>query len=65
MLYINAEEVHSLSAEEAGSQLLTVQFSPACLMNFIPRRSWTGVPADDLLRQTARYASGWRGYWNS
>lgn len=28
MLYINAEEVHSLSAEEAGSQLVTVQFSP-------------------------------------
>lgn len=28
MLYINAEEVHSLNAEEPGSQLLTVQFSP-------------------------------------
>lgn len=28
MLYINAEEVHELSAEEDGSQLVTVQFSP-------------------------------------
>jgi AraC-like DNA-binding protein/mannose-6-phosphate isomerase-like protein (cupin superfamily) len=28
MLYLNAEEVHSLCAEEAGSQLVTVQFSP-------------------------------------
>lgn len=28
MLYINAEEVHALSAEEDGSQLVTVQFSP-------------------------------------
>lgn len=28
MLYLNAEEVHSLSAEMAGSQLVTVQFSP-------------------------------------
>ncbi|MFV0261235.1 MAG: AraC family transcriptional regulator [Kluyvera sp.] len=28
MLYINAEEVHALSAEEEGSQLVTVQFSP-------------------------------------
>ncbi|BBQ84216.1 MULTISPECIES: helix-turn-helix transcriptional regulator [Enterobacteriaceae] len=28
MLYINAEEVHALSALEDGSQLVTVQFSP-------------------------------------
>jgi AraC-like DNA-binding protein/mannose-6-phosphate isomerase-like protein (cupin superfamily) len=28
MLYLNAGEVHSLSAEMAGSQLVTVQFSP-------------------------------------
>ncbi len=29
MLYINAEEVHSLSAEVEASQLVTVQFAPA------------------------------------
>lgn len=42
MLYINAEEVHSLSAEMAGSQLVTVQFSPGLFdeMHSSPRLNW-------------------------
>ncbi len=42
MLYINAEEVHSLCAEMAGSQLVTVQFSPGLFdeMHPSPRLEW-------------------------
>lgn len=36
MLYINAEAVHSLSAEEENSELLTVQFSPLLFDNAHP-----------------------------
>jgi hypothetical protein len=54
------------SAEEAGSQLLTVQFSPGLFdeLHPSPQLDWStcGRPYS---RQTARYASGWRGYWNS
>jgi len=39
MLYINAEEVHSLNAEETGSQLLTVQFSPGLFDELHPAPS--------------------------
>lgn len=39
MLYINAEEVHSLNAEESGSQLLTVQFSPGLFDELHPAPS--------------------------
>jgi quercetin dioxygenase-like cupin family protein len=38
MLYINAEAVHSLRAEAAGSSLVTVQFSPVCSMSCTRRR---------------------------
>jgi AraC-like DNA-binding protein/mannose-6-phosphate isomerase-like protein (cupin superfamily) len=42
MLYINAEEVHSLRAEDDGSQLVTVQFSPGLFdeMHSSPRLHW-------------------------
>ncbi|MDG1642864.1 helix-turn-helix domain-containing protein [Klebsiella huaxiensis] len=42
MLYINAEEVHSLSAEDTGSQLVTVQFSPGLFdeLHPSPLLSW-------------------------
>lgn len=42
MLYINAEEVHALSAEEAGSQLVTVQFSPGLFdeLHPAPQLDW-------------------------
>ncbi|HGH3373096.1 TPA: helix-turn-helix domain-containing protein [Kluyvera cryocrescens] len=39
MLYINAEEVHSLNAEEPASQLLTVQFSPGLFDELHPAPS--------------------------
>ena len=59
MLYINAEEVHSLSAEMPGSQLVTVQFSPVCLMKCILLRGWSGVPPGVLRRAwIGRCASG-------
>ena len=58
MLYINAEEVHSLSAEEAGSQLLTVQFSPGLFdeLHPSPQLDWSTCgrpysPADSEVRQ--------------
>ncbi|MEZ2585920.1 helix-turn-helix domain-containing protein [Kluyvera intermedia] len=41
MLYINAEEVHSLNAQEPGSQLLTVQFSPGLFDELHPAPSLT------------------------
>ncbi|WP_142890451.1 cupin domain-containing protein, partial [Klebsiella pneumoniae] len=43
MLYINAEEVHSLSAEMAGSQLVTVQFSPGLFdeLHPSPQLDWS------------------------
>ena len=57
MLYINAEEVHSLSAEEAGSQLLTVQFSPGLFdeLHPSPQLDWSTrgrpySPADSEVR---------------
>jgi len=42
MLYINAQEVHSLCAEEAGSQLVTVQFSPGLFdeLHAAPSLKW-------------------------
>ncbi|MEQ6280233.1 helix-turn-helix transcriptional regulator [Kluyvera huaxiensis] len=51
MLYINAEEVHSLNAEESGSQLLTVQFSPGLFDELHPApslqwRTYAHLPAD-------------------
>lgn len=51
MLYINAEEVHSLNAEESGSQLLTVQFSPGLFdeLHLAPSLQWrtyAHLPAD-------------------
>ncbi len=41
MLYINAEEVHSLNAQASGSQLLTVQFSPGLFDELHPAPSLT------------------------
>ncbi|MCS2148105.1 AraC family transcriptional regulator [Scandinavium manionii] len=42
MLYINAQEVHSLCAEEAGSELVTVQFSPGLFdeLHSAPSLKW-------------------------
>lgn len=48
MLYINAEEVHELNAEEEGSQLVTVQFSPGLFdeLHPAPLLEWrTHAPA--------------------
>lgn len=63
MLYINAEEVHSSTRRRRAANWSPFSFRPACLTNFTPRRSWNGVPADDLtLRRTVKCISGWRGY---
>lgn len=58
MLYLNAEEVHSLSAESAGSQLVTVQFSPGLFdeMHPSPRLNWCTAGRahrveDEIVRQ--------------
>ncbi|MEF3091396.1 AraC family transcriptional regulator [Raoultella sp. WB_B2P2-3] len=58
MLYINAEAVHSLCAEEAGSQLVTVQFSPGLFdeLHPAPVLSWctqgrSCTEADGAVRQ--------------
>ena len=46
-LYINAEEVHSLSATQAGSRLVTVQFSPGLFdaLHAAPVLDWRPLPA--------------------
>ncbi|MDQ4431951.1 AraC family transcriptional regulator [Yokenella regensburgei] len=55
MLYINAEEVHSLRAEVEGSTLVTVQFSPGLFdeLHPAPRLNWCTQerPADNHHRQ--------------
>ncbi|SNY59390.1 AraC family transcriptional regulator [Enterobacter sp. CC120223-11] len=55
MLYINAEEVHSLRAEVEGSSLVTVQFSPGLFdeLHPIPGLNWCtqGRAVDENHRQ--------------
>lgn len=55
MLYINAEEVHSLRAEEDGSTLVTVQFSPGLFdeLHPVPGLNWCtqGRKVDENHRQ--------------